>query len=59
MSPNNVYLSLGSNLGNRENNILAALKYLSKLEGFEIIAFSPIYITEPVEMDRSNPSFLN
>ena len=54
-----VYLSLGSNLGNRESYLMKACRLISDMEGFEAIAFSPIYVTQPMEMDKSAPSFLN
>lgn len=54
-----VYLSLGSNLGDRETNICRALRMISEMEGFEMIARSAIYITEPVEMEEDTPQFMN
>lgn len=56
---NIVFLSLGSNLGDRESNLVKALQMISATEGFETIACSPIYISQPEEMDKSAPSFLN
>ncbi len=47
-----VYLSLGSNLGNREANLRAALERL------EVRRVSPIYESEPVEF-TAQPFFLN
>ena len=43
-----VFLSLGSNIGNREDNILDAVKYLYKIPEVEIIKSSSLYETEPV-----------
>ena len=43
-----VYLSLGSNLGDREANLRAALDQLSG-PGIRILRASPIYETEPVD----------
>lgn len=54
-----VYLLLGSNIGDRERNLADAVERLSKLEGFEIVATSAIYLTEPVGMKGEQPSFLN
>jgi 2-amino-4-hydroxy-6-hydroxymethyldihydropteridine diphosphokinase len=54
-----VYLSLGSNLGNRESYLIKACQLISDMEGFETIACSSIYVTQPMEMDKSAPSFLN
>ncbi len=51
-----VYLSLGSNLGDREANLQAALQRLATLG--EVVAVSSIYETEPVDFARQ-PWFLN
>ena len=51
-----VYLSLGSNLGDREGNLKAAIKRLSELG--EVAAVSSFYETEPVEYTQQ-PWFLN
>jgi 2-amino-4-hydroxy-6-hydroxymethyldihydropteridine diphosphokinase len=42
-----VYLSLGSNLGDRESNLRAAIESLSS-SGIQVLRESPIYETEPV-----------
>jgi 2-amino-4-hydroxy-6-hydroxymethyldihydropteridine diphosphokinase len=47
-----VYLSLGSNIGDREANLLAAIARLDPLR------VSPIYETEPVDV-TDQPWFLN
>jgi len=54
-----VYLLLGSNIGDRERNLKHAVEKLRALEGFEIVATSAIYLTEPVDMKGEQPSFLN
>jgi len=54
-----VYLLLGSNIGDRERNLKHAVEKLRALEGFEIVATSAIYLTEPVGMKGEQPSFLN
>jgi 2-amino-4-hydroxy-6-hydroxymethyldihydropteridine diphosphokinase len=51
-----VYLSLGSNLGDREANLQAAIERLAALG--EVMAVSSVYETEPVELARQ-PWFLN
>ena len=51
-----VYLSLGSNVGDRLANLQAAIDRL-RAHG-EIVAVSPIYETEPVEFTQQ-PDFLN
>jgi len=54
-----VYLSLGSNLGDREQNLIKACDMLSYIEGLEIIAHSPLYISDAVEMGDNAPDFMN
>jgi 2-amino-4-hydroxy-6-hydroxymethyldihydropteridine diphosphokinase len=51
-----VYLSLGSNIGDRAANLQAAIEHLKDLG--KIQAVSSIYETEPVEYSRQ-PWFLN
>jgi 2-amino-4-hydroxy-6-hydroxymethyldihydropteridine diphosphokinase len=43
-----VYISIGSNIGNREVNILKSLIKLEKIDSIEIINVSSFYETEPV-----------
>jgi 2-amino-4-hydroxy-6-hydroxymethyldihydropteridine diphosphokinase len=50
-----VYLGLGSNLGDREKNIAQALELLGKVG--RVVALSPLYETEPVGL--TGPPFLN
>ena len=52
-----VYLSLGSNLGDRQGNLQAAILRLSELG--TVISRSPNYETEPVEVESEQPWFLN
>jgi len=52
-----VYLSLGSNLGDRAGNLREAVHRLSALGA--ITAVSSLYETEPVEVERAQPWFLN
>jgi 2-amino-4-hydroxy-6-hydroxymethyldihydropteridine diphosphokinase len=51
-----VYLSLGSNVGDREANIRAAIEKLAELGN--VVAVSSLYETEPVEF-VAQPWFLN
>jgi len=51
-----VYLSLGSNVGDREANLQAAIEKLQELG--EVIAVSSFFETEPVEF-IAQPWFLN
>ncbi len=50
------YLSLGSNIGDREENLRAAIAKLGELG--EIVAVSSFYETEPVDF-TAQPWFLN
>jgi len=50
-----VYLGLGSNLGDRERNIAQALELLGKRG--RVVAVSPLYETDPVGL--TGPLFLN
>lgn len=52
-----VYISLGSNLGNRLGNLRRALELLEG-KGIRIIGLSSVYQTEPVGCG-DQPSFLN
>ena len=52
-----IYLSLGSNLGNRQVNLKKALTELPR-KGIDILKNSSIYETEPVEFTKQ-PNFLN
>ena len=53
------YILLGSNLGDREAYLKAAIDRLSGLEGLELVAESPVYVTEPMGVNGMQPSFLN
>jgi len=52
-----IYLGLGSNLGDREKNLRAALHSL-EAAGVQVITLSPIYETAPVGYP-DQPDFLN
>ncbi|WLR50928.1 2-amino-4-hydroxy-6-hydroxymethyldihydropteridine diphosphokinase [Bacillus tianshenii] len=52
------YIALGSNVGNREENLLLALQMLSEHSSITINATSSIYETEPVGY-TDQPQFLN
>ena len=52
-----VYLSLGSNVGDRAKNLQDAIEALAGA-GAEVIRISSIYETEPVDL-REQPWFLN
>ncbi|MCD8198628.1 MAG: 2-amino-4-hydroxy-6-hydroxymethyldihydropteridine diphosphokinase [Phascolarctobacterium sp.] len=52
-----VYIALGSNLGDREENLKTALKKLEE-KGLEIIKVSSFFETEPYGV-KNQPMFLN
>jgi 2-amino-4-hydroxy-6-hydroxymethyldihydropteridine diphosphokinase len=52
------YLGLGSNVGDSEGHLRAALQLLPT-EGVEILAASSVYVTEPVGEILDQPDFLN
>src|SRR5271154_3734 len=54
---NNIYLSFGSNIGDRAENIVHAIEALP-LEGVRVVKQSSLYETEPVEL-RAQDWFLN
>lgn len=53
-----VYIGVGSNLGDREENIKSAIKLIDNHPLIKIIKISPIYETEPVGFKEQN-WFLN
>ena len=52
-----VYLSLGSNLGDRAGNLAQAVNLLGGLGN--VLAESSLYETEPVEVESDQPWYLN
>ena len=58
MKYHDVYLSLGSNLGDREENLNEAIKGVSLIPQVEISSISKIYETKPVGYLQQN-NFLN
>src|SRR5258707_2154419 len=57
MSEKKVYMSLGSNVGDREKNLRAAIDELPHA-GVAVTRVSSFYETEPVDL-REQPWFLN
>ena len=57
MNYSKVYLSVGTNLGNRENNISNCIDYLKKIS--EIKNISKIYETVPYKVQIEQSNFLN
>ncbi|OQX56605.1 MAG: 2-amino-4-hydroxy-6-hydroxymethyldihydropteridine diphosphokinase [Candidatus Cloacimonas sp. 4484_209] len=58
VSKKTVYIGLGSNLGNREENIKKALYLLSNTEGIKLVSLSRLYNTKPVGY-KEQPYFVN
>jgi len=52
------YLSLGTNLGIKINNLKKALYHLKSSPKIRVLQLSSIYLTEPIEMTEQ-PFFLN
>jgi 2-amino-4-hydroxy-6-hydroxymethyldihydropteridine diphosphokinase len=52
------FLGLGSNIGDRRANLLAAVKGLGE-HGIRVVASSSVYDTEPVGLVLEQPDFLN
>jgi len=53
-----VYLALGSNLGNRRQNVLAAAALMQKIKGIKVGKISKLYETEPWGY-KNQPKFIN
>ncbi|MFA6240298.1 MAG: 2-amino-4-hydroxy-6-hydroxymethyldihydropteridine diphosphokinase [Candidatus Hydrogenedentales bacterium] len=53
-----VYLSIGSNLGDRQANLFGAVACLRKIPGTRVVNVSSVYETAPVG-DIDQPPFLN
>jgi len=54
-----VYLSLGSNLGNREMYLSKATDRLAEMIGMELMGESSIYYSRPIDCAPNCPDFLN
>lgn len=54
-----VFLSLGSNLGDRMSYLRAAVDALGRGPGMDLINVSKVYETEPVEVEGDQPEYLN
>jgi len=57
-SPPNIFLSLGSNLGDQIENLKSAVRELNS-RNIRITACSAVYETSPVDCDNNSPAFLN
>lgn len=54
-----VVLGLGTNLGNREENLARALDALERLEGTQLLRLSNLYETEPFDVISQQDNYLN
>ena len=54
-----IYILMGSNIGDREKNLIAARTKLEAMEGFEIVAVSGVYISEAKGMGKDIPAMMN
>jgi len=54
-----IYILMGSNEGDREKYLQHAASKIELIPGLEIVATSAIYISEAVDMEGENPSFMN
>jgi 2-amino-4-hydroxy-6-hydroxymethyldihydropteridine diphosphokinase len=53
-----IFIALGSNIGDREGNILQAVAEIAKISGSRVTALSSFYDTEPVGMGATD-NFIN
>jgi len=53
-----IYIGIGSNIGERKENIEKSLKILNSVEGIDVVSVSSLYDTEPYGYDEQ-PRFLN
>jgi len=60
MTPVNsdIFIALGSNIGDREGNILQSVAEIAKISGSRVTALSSFYDTEPVGMGETS-NFIN
>ncbi|MEM8867885.1 MAG: 2-amino-4-hydroxy-6-hydroxymethyldihydropteridine diphosphokinase [Verrucomicrobiota bacterium] len=58
MSVEQAYIALGSNLGDRRENLRVALSFLAEIDDVQLLAISPIYENRAVGMGEAS-SFLN
>jgi 2-amino-4-hydroxy-6-hydroxymethyldihydropteridine diphosphokinase len=54
-----VFILMGSNMGNRQKYLERALARLEEIDGLEVTAVSPVYVSPAQGMEGENPSFLN
>ena len=54
-----VFLSLGSNLGDKLENLSSAIKYINNLIDTKVIRVSDFYETEPFEVPQKQDNYIN
>ena len=54
---NTVFLSLGSNLGDREHYLSKAIEMISAMEGFELLDLSSVYANPASDMEPESPGY--
>lgn len=54
-----IYLSLGSNMGDRESFLRQAVHLLGSMAGLKLLARSSIYQSAPIDCPEGTPDFLN
>ena len=52
-------IALGSNMGNRIENLNAAIRAIAKLSGVKILKASRVYETEPVDCSADDAKYYN
>ncbi|MEC7850301.1 MAG: 2-amino-4-hydroxy-6-hydroxymethyldihydropteridine diphosphokinase, partial [Candidatus Neomarinimicrobiota bacterium] len=55
---NKVYLSMGSNIGDRESNIAQAISALEVSQGIDSVTNASFYLTEPM-YNKEQEYFIN
>lgn len=59
MTATRAFLSLGSNLGDRAGYLRSAVAALEVSDALSVTGVSPVYETEPVEVEGAQPEYLN
>lgn len=59
MTATRAFLSLGSNLGDRAGYLRSAVAALDRSDALCVTGVSPVYETEPVEVEGEQPEYLN
>ncbi len=59
MDPKTAYIAMGSNVGDKARTLLEAAKMLDETRGVDVIAISPMLLTEPVGGPPDQDRYLN